>query len=66
MLVNNRVISEGKIISGILSIIYGNINILNKDNLVFINLDLIIDGTIVNIIPDLYNRSLIKDIDKWV
>ena len=53
-------------ISGILPTIYGSTNIPNEGNLAFTNLDSITDRTIVNAIPDLYDRSYPKDIDKRV
>ena len=65
-LANDRVISEGKVMSGILPTICGNANIPNEGNLAFTNLDSITDGTTVDAVPDLYDGSLTKDIDKRV
>ncbi|KGQ09554.1 hypothetical protein BBAD15_g5105 [Beauveria bassiana D1-5] len=65
-LANDRVISEGKVMSGILPMICGNADIPNEGNLAFTNLDSITDGTTVDAVPDLYDGSLPKDINKKV
>lgn len=65
-LANDRVISEGKVMSGILPTICGSADIPNEGNLAFTNLDSITDGTTVDAVPDLYDGSLPKDINKRV
>ncbi|KAJ3494995.1 hypothetical protein NLG97_g3708 [Lecanicillium saksenae] len=65
-LANDRVISEGKVMSGILPMICGSSDIPSEGNLAFTNLDSITDGTTVDAVPDLYDGSLSKDIDKRV
>jgi hypothetical protein len=63
---NSRVISEGKVMADILPIIRGNADISNEGNLPFTNLDSITDGTTVDAVPDMYDGSYPKDIDKVV
>ncbi|TQV90119.1 hypothetical protein IF1G_11228 [Cordyceps javanica] len=65
-LANDRVISEGKVMSGILPTICGSADIPNEGNLAFTNLDSITDGTTVDAVPDLYDGSLPKDVNKRV
>ncbi|KAF1739594.1 hypothetical protein CRV24_001530 [Beauveria bassiana] len=65
-LANDRVISEGKVMSGILPTICGNADIPNEGNLPFTNLDSITEGTTVDAVPDLYDGSFSKDINKRV
>ncbi|KAK8142574.1 hypothetical protein G3M48_008555 [Beauveria asiatica] len=65
-LANDRVISEGKVMSGILPTICGTADIPNEGNLAFTNLDSITDGTTVDAVPDSYDGSLPRDINKRV
>ncbi|TWU72058.1 hypothetical protein ED733_002927 [Metarhizium rileyi] len=65
-LANSRVISEGKVIADILPIIRGSSDIPNEGNLPFSNLDSITDGTTVDAVPDLYDGSHSKELDKTV
>ncbi|KAJ2982472.1 hypothetical protein NQ176_g1360 [Zarea fungicola] len=63
---NSRVISEGKVMTDILPIISGRTDIPNEGNLPFTNLDSITDGTTVDAVPDLYDGSYPKQVDKVV
>ncbi|GAB0139110.1 hypothetical protein EsDP_00007325 [Epichloe bromicola] len=65
-LANDRVISEGKVISDILPTIRGNTDIPSEGNLPFTNLDSITDGTTVDAVPDLYDGSYPKTLHKIV
>ncbi|OAA44189.1 hypothetical protein NOR_03917 [Metarhizium rileyi] len=65
-LANSRVISKGKVIADILPIIRGSSDIPNDGNLPFANLDSITDGTTVDAVPDLYDGSHPKELDKIV
>ncbi|KAM3447380.1 hypothetical protein MY3296_008775 [Beauveria thailandica] len=65
-LANDRVISEGKVMSGILPTICGTADIPNEGNLAFTNLDSMTDGTTVDAVPDSYDGSLPRDINKRV
>lgn len=64
--VNSRVISKGNVMAKILPKILGNADIPSKDNLVFSNLDLITNKTTVNAMPDLFDGSHSKDLNKIV
>lgn len=63
---NDRVISESNVMSKIIPTILGNTDIPNEGNLPFTNLDSITDGTTVDAVPDLYDGSYPKDINKMV
>lgn len=65
-LANDRVISEGKVMSDIFPIIRGNANIPNEGNLPFTNLDSITDSVTVDAVPDLYDGTHPNDVDKDV
>lgn len=64
--VNSRVISEGNVMAKILPKILGDADIPSEGNLVFSNLDSITAGTTVDAVPDLFDGSHSKDIDKTV
>lgn len=65
-LANDRVISEGKVMSDIIPTIRGSAEIPNEGNLPFTNLDSITDSLTVDAVPDFYDGSHSKDIDKGV
>ncbi|KAM3522944.1 hypothetical protein MY4038_008388 [Beauveria bassiana] len=65
-LANSRVISEGKVMADILPTIRGNSEIPNEGNLPFGNLESITNGTTVDAVPDWYNGSYPKDINRTV
>lgn len=65
-LANDRVISEGKVVSDILPTIRGNNDIPSEGTLPFTSLDSITDGTTVDAVPDLYDGSYPKTVHKIV
>lgn len=63
---NSSVISEGKVMSDIFPTIRGSAEIPNEGNLPFTNLDSITESVTVDAVPDFYDGSHSKDIDKSV
>jgi hypothetical protein len=63
---NNRVISEGKVISDVLPMMYGDTDIPNEGNLYFTNLDSITENTTVNAVPDFFDGTRVVSVDKVV
>ncbi|KGQ07756.1 hypothetical protein BBAD15_g6917 [Beauveria bassiana D1-5] len=63
---NSRVISEGKVMADILPTIRGNSEIPNEGNLPFGNLESITNGTTVDAVPDWYDGSYPRDINRTI
>ncbi|KAI1109214.1 hypothetical protein F5Y14DRAFT_444877 [Nemania sp. NC0429] len=63
---NDLVISEGKVMSDVLPMIYGDTDILNEGNLLFTNLDSITEDATVNPVPDFYDGIHPVSIEKEV
>lgn len=59
-------ISKGNVMARILLQILGDTNIPSEGNLPFTNLDLITDRTTVDAVPDLYDGSHPKDINRTI
>ena len=54
------------VMADILPIIRGKSEILNEGNLTFTNLELITNKTIVDVVPDWYDGSHVKEISKII
>ncbi|KAM3549991.1 hypothetical protein ARSEF4850_008567 [Beauveria asiatica] len=65
-LANSRVVSESKVMADILPIIRGKSEISNEGNLPFTNFESITNGATVDAVPDWYDGSHAKDINKTV
>ena len=63
---NVQVINEGDVIRDIVPIMYGDANILSRQNLLFTRLDLIANNTTVNTKLDFYDRARLRDVNKRV
>ncbi|KAF2963358.1 hypothetical protein GQX73_g10212 [Xylaria multiplex] len=63
---NDRVLSEGKVMSDVLPMMYGDADILNEGNLCFTNLDSITENTTVDPVPDLFDGIHPVSIEKEV
>ena len=63
---NDRVISEGKVMSDLLPVIRGNADIPNEGNLAFTNFYSITNGLTVDAVPDLYDGAQPRDIGKTI
>ena len=62
----NKTKSEGTIMRNMVLLIAGNINIPNKGYILFTNLDSITNNTIVNPVPDFFDRARPGNLDKKV
>lgn len=60
---NDRVISEGRVMSDIVPTIRGNSNIPSNGNLVFINFDSMTRGATTNAVPDFYDGAPLRDVN---
>lgn len=63
---NSRVISEGKVMTTVLPIIYGGADIPNEGDLVFTQLESMTNDITINVKPDFYDGACPKAIDKQV
>ncbi|KAE8440613.1 hypothetical protein EG329_007032 [Mollisiaceae sp. DMI_Dod_QoI] len=63
---NDRVISEGKVMSTVFPIISGNADIPNEENLQFTRLESMTDCVTVDPRPDFYDGARFEDIDREV
>ena len=52
--------------STVIPVIFGNVNILNEENLQFTRLDPIASDTIVDAKPEFYDGACLEDVDQKV